>query len=155
MQMDKHKNRNPFFYMEDCYFIKLHLIYINKNNNMEMIKEEIYPMKIANLIEREEITEIIKKNRHHNNKIYSIMSILQFNINLEPNDVVSYIQQPQPQPQQFIKEIKQLSSVSFTKTINMFQDLNDLFFIFYEKTHSQTKKIYIHSLRKTIKNKRQ
>ena len=46
------------------------------------------------------------------------MSILQFNINLEPNDVVSYIQQPQPQPQQFIKEIKQLSSVSFTKTIN-------------------------------------
>ena len=51
----------------------------------------------------------------------------------------------------FLKPIKNLDNIIFEKTINMFQDLNDLLFIFYEKTDEEnkisvnnvTKKVYL------------
>jgi hypothetical protein len=63
-----------------------------------------------------------------------------------------------------MKPIKNIDAITFDKTINMFQDLNDLIFIFFEKnnvskTHSNstnnvTKKVYLtlkKSKKKTIR----
>jgi hypothetical protein len=61
----------------------------------------------------------------------------------------------------FLTSIKNIDTIYFDKTIHMFQDLNDLFIIFYEKTkekqnenHSITKKILLkshYSHKKTIR----
>ena len=61
----------------------------------------------------------------------------------------------------FLTIIKNIDTIKFDRTISMFQDLNDLILIFYEKTKELkkkepdrcTKKIYLHrsSKKKTIK----
>jgi hypothetical protein len=63
--------------------------------------------------------------------------------------------------EQFLTVNKHIDTIFFEKSINMFQDLNNLYFIFYEKTkevknselNSITKKIYlgIYANKKTIK----
>jgi len=62
---------------------------------------------------------------------------------------------------EYLSVIKNIDEIVFNKSINMFHDLNDLIFIFYEKSHllkkpdaTYTKKIFIRSLKgnkKTIK----
>ena len=50
------------FYTDDVYYTNLHLIYINKNSEIEKIKEEKFIMQAPNLITKEEIIGILKKN---------------------------------------------------------------------------------------------
>ena len=54
---DKYK----FFYKENINNIKFKYVYVDKDNNIEKIKEEILLLKQINLISREEMIEIKKK----------------------------------------------------------------------------------------------
>ena len=128
------------FYRDDLYYINLKFIYVNRSNEIEKIKQESFLMSIPNFILREEILQILKKSSQDNERNYSLLSILRYN-----------------------NILKNIDTISFEKTINMFHDLNDLVFIFYEKSHELkkknpnicTKKIYIHSntYKKTIKKR--
>jgi hypothetical protein len=81
---------------------------------------------------------------------------------LEPDDVKNFLLNKNNA--QFLSVIKNIHAISFEKIITMFNDLNDLILIFYEKSkelkesnpHSSTKKIYLRSFssnRKTIKKR--
>jgi hypothetical protein len=50
------------FYTDDNYFVHLHFIYIQKNMEIEKIREETFFMKTPNTISREEIVGLLKKN---------------------------------------------------------------------------------------------
>jgi hypothetical protein len=57
---------------------------------------------------------------------------------------------------EYLVSIKNIDTIKFDRTINMFQDLNDLFFIFYEKSDKKeikniTKKVYLNTKNKTIR----
>jgi len=144
------------FYLDDIYFINLHFIYINKNNDIEKIKEEIFLMKHPNIISREEIIGLLKKNSYDENKRrYMILSLLKFNITLEPEDIKSFIEKSDNIDEgnsSFLVPIKHIDTIVFRKTINMFHDLNTLYFVFLEndqKIDENTKKniskrVYIH-----------
>jgi hypothetical protein len=62
----------------------------------------------------------------------------------------------------FLTINKHIDTIFFEKTITMFQDLNNVYFIFYEKTknnkncdlHSITKKIYLDIISNNKDNKR-
>ena len=94
------------FYKDDLYYINIDFIYINKNNDIEKIKQESFLMSTKNSIMRDELIGLLKKNSIDN-------------------------------------------TIVFEKTISMFHDLNNLFFIFFEKnkesnennTNTFTKKI--------------
>jgi hypothetical protein len=63
----------------------------------------------------------------------------------------------------YLNIVKNIDAVKFEKSISMFQDLNDLIFVFYEKSqeikkvdpNNVTKKIYLRSNtnKKTIKKR--
>jgi hypothetical protein len=66
--------------------------------------------------------------------------------------------------QDYLSIIKHIDTITFDKSISMFHDLNDIIFIFYEKsneiikkdTNNTTKKIYIRCLntnKRTIKKR--
>uniref|UniRef100_A0A6C0IJG5 Uncharacterized protein n=1 Tax=viral metagenome TaxID=1070528 RepID=A0A6C0IJG5_9ZZZZ len=143
------------FYKDDVYFTNIHYIYINKYNNIEKISEDRFLFTTPNLISREEILRILKKNTYYNNKQYTILSILKFVVNLEPDEIKDFIRldnkdntnNTNNMNDYFLQTIKNIDAINFEKSINMFHDLNDLFFIFYEKTVSNsnnvTKKIYL------------
>lgn len=150
------------FYKDDVYYINLRVIYVNRENEIDKIKHESLLMQYPNKISQEEIIQILKKNAIDNDTRYSLLSILRYNINLEPDQIKNYLLNGENK--EYLYVIKNIDTVIYEKTITMFQDLNDLIVIFYEKSkelkasdaNNSTKKIYFRSLntnKKTIKNR--
>ena len=118
-------------------------------------------MNNKNNISHEEVLGILKKNSIDNERNYSFLSILKYNIILEPDDVKNYLLNKENPD--YLSVIKNIDAISFEKTISMFHDLNDVILIFYEKSNeivkrdpnNSTKKIYIRSSKhnKTIKKR--
>jgi hypothetical protein len=144
------------FYKEDLYYINLKFIYINSENEIERLKQETFLMTKPNVITQEEIIQLLKKNSIDNKKRYYLLSILKYNINIEPDDINNYL--TNKINNNYLSIIKYIDTINFDKTINMFHDLNDLIFVFYEKIidikHNNTKKIYLknNNNKKTIKH---
>jgi hypothetical protein len=148
------------YYKDDLYYVQLRVIYINRVNEIEKLKQESFLMSKPNYITREEILEILKKNSIDNNKRYSLLSMLKYNIILEPDNVPLYLNDKFDE--EYLSIIKNIDAIPFNKSINMFHDLNDIILIFYEKSaefktsdaNNTTKKVYLHSLtnhKKTLK----
>lgn len=151
------------FYKDDLYYINLRVIYVNRDNEIDKIKHETFLLTNKNYISHEEILGILKKNLTDNERKYSLLSILRYNIILEPDDIKHYLlNKDNPN---YLSVIKNIDAISFEKSINMFHDLNDIILIFYEKSNeivkkdnnnANTKKIYFSSLssnKKTIKKR--
>jgi hypothetical protein len=149
------------FYKDDVYYINLRIIYINRDNEIDKIKHESLLTQYPNKISQEQIFEILKKSAVDSETRYSLLSILRYNINLEPDEIKNYLLNGNDK--KFLSVIQNIDTITYERTINMFQDLNDLVIIFYEKSkelkkpdaNNSTKKIYLRSLnhKKTIKNR--
>jgi hypothetical protein len=126
------------FYNEDIFYIGIHFVYINSSNSIEKITYEHFLMSQPNYMCRDEILGLIKRNYIVNNIKYILLSILKYNINLNPSDIKQFlkINDTDVYNDKFFTNIKNIDTIKFDKTINMFQDLNDIFIIFYEKPDS-------------------
>ena len=152
------------FYKDDLYYVNLRVIYVNRDNEIDKIKHESFLLTNKNNITREEILGILKKNSIDNERMYSLLSILRYNIILEPDDVKNYLINNNNNNQDYLSVIKNIDAIQYEKSISMFHDLNDLILIFYEKhkedvkseQRNKTKKIFLNSLntnKKTIKKR--
>jgi hypothetical protein len=150
------------FYKEDLYYTNLQVIYINRENEIEKLKQESFLMSKPNYISNDEVIEILKNHSIDNDKRYTLLSILKYNISLEPEEIKSYLNNKENN--EYLSIIKNIDTIIFEKSINMFHDLNDLILIFYEKSlelkkpdaNNTTKKIYLRYLssnKKTIKKR--
>jgi hypothetical protein len=158
-EFEKIDNNYKTFYAEDILNIKFQYVYVNKENNIDKVKKETVLLKTPNYISREELIGILKKNNKSNNASYTVLSILKYNIDIDPSDVVYYIKNNIKQCEQyeFLKLIKNIDAIPLNKSISMFQDLNDIIIIFYEKSINDknddrgacnhTKRIYIKTIR--------
>jgi len=155
------KEDKPYedFYKEDIFFIYVHFVYINQNNEIEKIKEEKFFLSIPNYITMEEIQNLLKKKMVLNNTRYSIMSLLKYNFHIDSEEVNQYISTQKQDNSLYLTTVKNVDKIHFEKTIEMFQDLNELFFILYEKPnttnikklHINTKKHHINSNKKNTR----
>ena len=150
------------FYKDDLYYVNLRAIYINRNDEIDKLKQESFLLSKPNYISREEILEILKKNSIDNEKRYSLLSILKYNIGLEPDEVKNYLSNNNIQD--YLTVVKNIDSIVLERSINMFHDLNDIILIFYEKSlelkkkdsNNLTKKIFLKTFntnKKTIKKR--
>jgi hypothetical protein len=148
-------NNYKQFYNEVVGDIKICSIYVDKNNNIENIKQEILELSRENLITKEEIIKIIKQNSITHNKRYTLLSLLKYNIDLEASNVVHYLKQRQQlKTDAYLTLVKNIDNIPLNNTINMMQDLNTIFILFYEKnmtSNNTTKKVYINNHTKTKK----
>ena len=153
------------FYTEDINHINFHCIYVNRNNDIEKIKEEKLLMKTPNYISRDEMIGILKKNRIINNKRYIVLSIVKYNINLEPSDINFFLKPSKHLDSTFLTSVTNIDAIPLEKSISMFQDLNDIFIIFSEtiekstkidtKSINNTRRVYINKRngrKKTLRN---
>lgn len=149
-------NNYKTFYTEDIQHIKFHYVYVNKENNIDKVKEETFLLRTPNYISREELIGILKKNNKLSDTNYTVLSILKYNIDIEPADVAHYIKNnvEQDDAYDFLKSVKNIDAIPLNRSISMFQDLNDITIIFYEKSinddrnmHNYTKRIYIKTIR--------
>jgi len=119
------------FYKDNNHYTNIHFIYINKLNEIEKMREETIILFNQNILTKEEIIELVKKNRIMDNKTYKLKSILKYHITLDADDIRPFlIENIEPN---FLTSFPFIDNIIFEKSISMFQDLNDLFFIFYLK----------------------
>jgi len=143
------------FYNEVVCDIKICSVYVDKNNNIENIKQETLELSRENLITKEEIIKIMKQNSVNQKKRYTLLSLLKYNIDLDASNVIHYLKQSQKQTKTdaYLTIIKNIDNIPLNNTINMMQDLNTIFILFYEKqtSNNTTKKVYINNHTKTKK----
>jgi len=147
------------FYKDDVYFVGLKFIYVNRSNEIEKIVTDTFLLSTPNYIIREEILQILKNNSTENNNSYSLLSALKYNIALEPTEISGFLKRDDDDENDYLVPVKNIDTIKFEKTINMFHDLNELIMIFYEKSSeikkkslNSTKRHHIHSYaKKTIR----
>lgn len=139
------------YYTENISFLRVRSIYINKQNEIEKVIEENIFLKEPGIIQKEELLSIIKHNSFSNEIKYSLLSILKFNINVEPEYLKTFLKSKDKNiGSSFLQSVKHIDSIRFEKSITMFHDINDLIIIFHPKTissdpNNRTKKVFINS----------
>jgi Txe/YoeB family toxin of Txe-Axe toxin-antitoxin module len=154
-EFEKLDNEYKLYYTEDISFIKIHIVYINTNNEIEKIREEKIILKTQGILCKEELLRIIKNNSFSNQNKYSLLSILKYNINIEPIHLKTFLRNKNPAiGAPFLQSIKHIDTIKFEKSISMFHDINELIIIFHKKIHkpthseinnNRTKKVFINS----------
>ena len=138
------------FYREKTKTIEIYYFYLNKDNELEKIKQHQYNLNEYNKLSREELMHEIKSNIIDHKIKYSLLSILKHNITLEPENLKSYLTSDIfAESSNFLTTISDISDIHFQDTISFLKELNSLFITFYEskekRSKNMTKKIYISS----------
>ena len=114
--------------------ITLFLLYVN------------IPISMTNsTVSKEKIVEYI--NRYNTDNRYRLVSIASFNYTAEPDDVLN----ENIMNNSYFKTHQSIEDIHFANTIEMFHDVNALYFIYREKNQSKTKTIHMKKNRKTRK----
>ena len=142
------------YYTEELSFLRIHSIYVNRLNDIEKIREEKILLKEPGIIHRDEVLSIIKHNSFSNETKYSLLSILKFNINVEPEFLKTFLKSKDKNiGSSFLQSVKNIDSIRFEKSITMFHDINDLIIVFHQRvnknnssdSNNRTKKVFIKS----------
>lgn len=122
------------FYLDDTYYTNLFFFYV-KNNAIERMKQETFLLYTKNLLTKDDLQAIIAS---HTNG-YKLSYLLKYNYETEEpflqnkniNEINDNdINEKKEENENTWEIIKSLRDINFKKTINMFQDLTDLVFIF-------------------------
>jgi hypothetical protein len=107
-------NEYKNYYSEELQFIKIHSIYVDKDNSIEKVKEEKVLLKSPGILQKEELLGIIKHNSFSNEFKYSLLSILKFNINILPENLNTYLRSKNENiGSLFLQSIKNIDSIRF------------------------------------------
>ena len=126
------------YYLDDVYHIKVNSIYIDTSRNILNAKEDRILMNQLNVLTRDELLSIVKKNSVYNRNQFQLYTILKYNMDLDPTEVEDFLKKPAP-PKPFLSLVSHIEDVPFHKTISMFQDLNDLYCVYRQKDPNDRK----------------
>ncbi len=92
-------------------------------------------------------------------KKYKLISLAKYNITVSPEDVLHMLEMDDQTGQDYLTCERYLDQISFSDTVCVFQDVNALFFIFYEertktKKKGNTRRIIFKSNSRKTKRKR-
>lgn len=133
------------FYKEQVKSIQVYYLYVNRQQELFHIKKQkidVYNSKL----EKEALIELIKKYRDYQNKTYVPLSILKYNITLEPLYIQEFISNPEDF--KYIQAESSIDTIDWFDSIAFLKEVNSLYIVFREKWKTKgngTKKIYIKS----------
>lgn len=143
--INKYKLENlDELYSEPVKNINLYYLYVNKHNELVNIKKDTTFLEEENIVSKDELIMLIKNYQLKN---YRFFSILKFNIDLHEEELDDFIKEKNINRNintnntnqqistyyRFLNEEKNLNVITFNNSLNLFQDLNSLYFIFHEK----------------------
>jgi len=152
----KTENRYNHFYKEPLTSVRLYLLYIDKNKTLTSVDTIRCALDENNSLKRDRLIALIKYYQLRAGINYKLNSLLRYNIDLNPDEINNYINEVNASGL-FLKAEKYLEDIHYNDSIQMFQKLNALYFIYFEDTHAstgQTKKITLtEGKKKTIRNR--
>jgi hypothetical protein len=113
-------------------FIHVHYMYIDNQGEIEQVKDSKYILKDAGILHKNEVSGLIKEHMYLNEVKYRVLSILKFNMVLSPNQLEQFVSTDM-ECVSFLQSMNSVEDMHFQNTIDMFQDLNDVFILFYNK----------------------
>lgn len=152
LEFEKTDKKFKPFYLSDVMSIHITCIYVNKSNEIES-KSSCKNINLLhpNVLSREEMIYLLKKNSFLNGIRYKLSSILKYNIDIIPSDLLTNT----INFQSFLHVIENIDSMYWKKTIKMFGDMNELLFVFRENVsinkHTTTKKVYVNDKKSACK----
>jgi hypothetical protein len=167
--VNQHKDEEMLykdFYKEKVTSIKLTFIHVDLENTVTHIGNDIFFLETSGLINKDYLISLIKTHQTYKNTLYKFNSLYKFNIDINAEEINDYIaynldEDNVDYSSRFFSQEKYLNNIYFKDTINIFQDLNTLFFVFHEKCHrtnNKSKKFIIkrnatrNSTRKSLRN---
>ena len=139
------------FYKKNVKFIKLFFFYLDKNRNIIKIQKETKNIKDSTLFKKD-LIDIIDKKKIFLNKTFAIRDILKYNFTLDIENIHDFTNTSSKY--KFLHILKNINDIYWEKTIEKFNDVNSLYFIFADNHNSnnKTKKIFFkNKKRKTSK----
>ena len=133
------------FYKEPVKAIQVYYLYVNRQQELFHIKKQKIDVHNSQL-EKKALIELIKKYRDYQNKTYVPLSILKYNITLEPLYIQEFISNPEDF--KYIRAESSIDTIDWFDSIVFLQEVNSLYIVFREKWKTKgngTKKIYIKS----------
>ena len=80
------------FYKEKVDTVKVYFLYVNKKHSLFHVKKN--KIKLTNSsLSKNELVQLLKKYRNYENKEYIPLSILKYNLTLQPQNIRKQIQQ--------------------------------------------------------------
>lgn len=171
-QLEKEYN---IFYKDKVTKISSFSIYINRDNDIVKIKKDKITNMINNTVNKNNILYQIKNNNTYNYIKYKLISILKYNIDIDTLDINNFLRENTEISNSklenfnniqssYLNIVENINDIRFKNTINIFQDINAIFFIYYNNLESNqnqnhtnrtmnTKKVYI-NYKKKRKTKR-
>ena len=134
--IEKEENLYNRFYKESNDAINIFFVYINNSNEIYHIKKDNINLD-NNVLDKLTLIYLLKKYRIYNNTKHKIISIIQYNIDLEPKELPSYLKKQEDYNFLYIKS--KIVEIKWDDTINLFKDLNSLYILFYESNHTKKK----------------
>ena len=117
------------YYTEDLSYINLRCVYINRLNEIEQIRGLPVQLNLSNRISRDELIGILKRNMQLPHKKYTVLSMLKYNIDIEPQNIKHLVDVVD----HYLTHISNIDDITFNKSIPIFHPLNELIILFYEK----------------------
>ncbi len=154
-QLDKDESEYDMFYKDITDVIRVNYIYIDETKKIYHIKKELIDLE-ANILDKAHLIYLLKKNKEFNKFSHKIISILQYNIDIKPQDINLFVKKPESF--NFLRVSENINDIKWDDSINLFKDMNTLYIIYYKppyKPKKNTKKIYIKkklNRKKTKKN---
>ena len=141
--LEKEEEDYKSFYKENIDIVKIFYTYVDSNNKIYYVKKDNLLIE-NNKINRDELIYILKKNKQNNKKNHKLISVLQYNIDLEPDEVLNYLKHKENY--NFLTVVNKVHDILWNDTISIFKNLNSLHIVYYEEPinrSSNTKKVYI------------
>ena len=129
-------------YTEQLQNVLVYFLYVNDKKELFYIKKNVIEINDGQ-ISKEHLVFLLKNNHIHNKKKFRPITILKYNINLQPKDIIHYLKNTKNYS--FLSLERNINTISWEDMIPIFQELNSLFIIYTEnkKTNNTTKKVYI------------
>jgi len=148
-QMTEEENKYNDFYKEPVAAINVFLLYVNQKNELEHLGREKCFLQANNVLSRDMVLSFIKRYQYQGEEKYKVLSLLRYNIDLEPTELLDFINEKEEEAEdRFFTSEKYLKDIRYTDTIHLFQDLNALFFIFYKEKmklkQDETRRVRLH-----------
>jgi len=151
------------FYLSTISYINITFIYVNKDNEIIFCKSERINDLEKGKLDENKLIHLIKQNELLNNKKFTLQNLFTFNITLRPNELIHFLQNDSETKtnleaqRKYFKNYTTLEKVEFKETIELFKDLNELYFLYKEQQpiNNITKKNYkTHNRNKITRKKK-